>query len=243
MSSSEEEAAISLAERRSDFFAIVKKRVEGATNRAKHLRAQIYHFHLFNKALSFGSVFMASETDQQPQAGWHVVRTRPKGERIAAMHLQKYANLDEVFCPRIRFEKATTRGKVWFVEALFPCYIFARFDIATDLRAVNATSGVTAVLRFADQYPQISDALIRELRTEFQKENDEIRVIEPEIIEGDEIVVIDGAMKGLRTIVTRLMPSQDRIRILMECLGEEREVEVARDSIAIPGNVRKEVKL
>ena len=62
---------------------------------------------------------MSSDINQQPQAGWYVVRTRQKSEHIAAAHLQKYANLDQVFCPRIKFEKATLRGKVWFIEALF----------------------------------------------------------------------------------------------------------------------------
>ena len=186
---------------------------------------------------------MSSISDQSEKPAWHVVRTRPKGEHIAALHLQQYAGLDEVFCPRIKFEKATVRGKVWFTEALFPGYIFARFDLATELRNVNATNAVTGVLRFADQYPEISESIIEELQHEFLKEDKEIRIVEPEINEGDEIVVIEGAMKGLRTVVTRLMPSQDRIRILFECLGEEREAEVSRDSVAIPGNVRKEVKL
>ncbi len=186
---------------------------------------------------------MSSEINQLQQAAWHVVRTRPKGEHIATAHLQKYAQIDEVFCPRIKFEKATLRGKVWFTEALFPGYIFARFNIACDLRNVNATNGVTGVLRFADQFPTIRDTIIQELQNEFRKEDKEVRIVESQINEGDEIVVIEGAMKGLQTIVTRVIPSQDRIRILLECLGEEREAEVSLYSVAIPGNVRKEVKL
>ncbi len=186
---------------------------------------------------------MSSEFNQPSKAAWHVVRTRPKGEHIAAAHLQKYAHLDEVFCPRIKFEKATARGKVWFTEALFPGYIFSRFDIAIDLRNVNATNGVTGVLRFASQYPVIDNTIIQELQSEFRKEDKEVRIVEPEISEGNEIVVIEGAMKGLQTIVTRVMPSQDRIRILLECLGEEREAELSLSAVAIPGNVRKEVKL
>ena len=186
---------------------------------------------------------MSSDPNQTDEAAWHVVRTRPKGEHIAAAHLQQYAHLDQVFCPRIKFEKATVRGKVWFTEALFPGYIFARFDLTTELRNVNATNAVTGVLRFSDQYPEISETIIQELQSEFPKESKEVRIVEPEISEGDEIVVVEGTMKGLRTIVTRLTSGHDRIRILMDCLGEEREVEVSRASVALPGNVRKEVKL
>jgi len=159
------------------------------------------------------------------------------------MHLQKYANIDQVFCPRIKYEKATQRGKVWFIEALFPGYIFARFDIKMELRNVNATPAVTGVLRFADQYPSISESIIKSLQNEFQKDTEEVRIVEPEIKEGDEVIVIDGAMSGLKSIVTRRIPSQDRIRILLSLLGEEREVEVSMNSVVLPGNVRKEVKL
>ena len=82
---------------------------------------------------------------EEGEAGWFVVRTRPKSEHIAAIHLMKFADIDEVFSPRIRYEKGTRRGKVWFTEALFPGYIFARFDLNEKLRAVNATNGVSGV--------------------------------------------------------------------------------------------------
>jgi len=184
---------------------------------------------------------MPFEIKQQEQTSWHVVRTRPKSEHIAALHLQQYANLAQVFCPRIKFEKATRRGKVWFIEALFPGYVFARFDISTELRNVNATKAVTGVLRFANQYPIISDTTIVALQNEFPKDTDEVRIVEPGIHEGDEVVVTNGAMTGLKTIVTRLIPSQDRIRVLLECLGEKREAEVSLESVALLGDMRKKV--
>ena len=83
-----------------------------------------------------------------------------------------------------------------FVEALFPGYIFARFDLANDLRAVNASSNVTGVLRFADFYPKISNEYVEELRAEFPEEENEIRIIEPEISEGDEVVLTEGTNGG-----------------------------------------------
>lgn len=186
---------------------------------------------------------MSSEINQQAQTGWHVVRTRPKAEHIAAAHLQKFANLNQVFCPRIKYEKPTNRGKVWFIEALFPGYIFARFDINAKLRNINATPAVTGVLRFADKYPIISDTIIQTLQEEFRKDKKEVRIVEPEIKQGDEVVIIDGAMAGLKTIVSRLIPSQERIHILLECLGELRETEVSLKSVVLPGNVRNEVRM
>lgn len=163
--------------------------------------------------------------------GWYVIRTRPKSEHIAAAHLQRFANIDEVFAPRIRFEKGTARGKVWFTESLFPCYIFARFDLVEKLRAVNATHGVSGILRFNDLYPQIENSFIEELRVEFPEGDSEVRIIERPVEEGDEVVVLDGAMAGLKTVVTKIMSGKERVRILMDWLGHEREAEVNYSSI------------
>ncbi len=182
------------------------------------------------------------EPEEQPESGWYCVRTKPKCEHLAARHLQGFASLDEVFCPRIRFEKSTQRGKVWFVEALFPGYIFAKFDLAGDLRAVNATTSVTGVLRFSDYYPQISDRYIRELKQEFPEEENEIRIIEPTISEGDEVVVTEGPMTGLKTVVTQLVSGQDRVKVLLDWLGQEREAEVSLKSVTRPGEIRREIR-
>lgn len=183
-----------------------------------------------------------SEPAKQSEPGWYCVRTKPKSEHLAARHLQGFANLDEVFCPRIRYEKSTRRGKVWFVEALFPGYVFARFDLQEDLRAVNAASGVTGVLKFADEYATISHDEIEELRTEFPEEENAIRVIEPSIAEGDEVILTEGAMSGLKTVVTKIISGQDRVRVLLEWLGQEREAEVSLRSVSRPGEIRTEIR-
>lgn len=177
-------------------------------------------------------------TTEESGKNWFCLRAKPKAEHIAAAHLQRFAGIDEVFCPRIRYEKSTTRGKVWFTEALFPGYLFARFELAEKLRAVNAANGVAGVVRFADKYPAIPDAYLDDLRNEFEESEQFIRVIEPRIEEGDEVVVNEGAMSGLRTVVTKLLPGKERVRILLDWLGQEREAEVARSSISLPGEIR-----
>ena len=183
-----------------------------------------------------------SDSTEAPEEGWFCVRSKPKREHIAARNLQQFANLDEVFCPRIRFEKATMRGRVWYIEALFPGYFFARFDLVTDLRAVNAAPGVSGVLHFAEFYPQISDTYIRELKEEFPEESNAIRVIEQALAPGDEITITEGAMKGLKTIVTRLLGGGERVAVLLDWLGQEREAEVSMKAVMRPGDIRQEIR-
>ena len=178
---------------------------------------------------------LLNDMETKPDPHWYCVRSKPKSEHLAASHLERTAGF-EVFCPRIRFQKPTRRGKVWFVEALFPGYLFARFDLAANLRRVRATAAVSGVLHFSEFFPAIAADTIAEMRAEIGE--DEPRTIEGEISEGDEVLITEGAMKGLSVLVTKRVPGRERVRILVEWLGQEREAEIALHSVASRGDAR-----
>lgn len=166
---------------------------------------------------------------------WYCVRTKTKSEHLAAAHIKRFGDL-EVFCPRIRFQRPTSRGRVWFVEALFPGYVFARFDLGESLRAVSAAPAVIGLIKFGDFFPSVPYQMVEEFRREF--DDSEIRIITEDLMAGDEAVIMEGAFKGLSVVVTRLLPARDRVRILLDCLGELREVDASRDSLLRPSDIR-----
>ena len=86
-----------------------------------------------------------------PHPKWFCLRIAPKQEHIAITHLRKIFQI-EVFCPRLRYQKATRTGRRWYVEALFPSYIFARFDYLTHHRGVQYCSGVSTIVHFGVGY-------------------------------------------------------------------------------------------
>src|SRR4029453_16180158 len=57
---------------------------------------------------------------------WFCLKAQPKRENLAAIALRRQYNV-ECFSPRLRFRKMTSRGPVWFVEAMFPGYLFTKF--------------------------------------------------------------------------------------------------------------------
>lgn len=138
----------------------------------------------------------------------------------------------DVFCPRVRYCKSTKRGKVWFVESMFPGYIFVKFDLYRSLRAINGAHGVTRVVRFADHYSVVPDAAITELRSNFDET--ELITVHQTLVEGDEVEVAEGPLKGATAVVTRILPGKDRVRILLEFLGGSREIELPL--LAVLGN-------
>ena len=160
---------------------------------------------------------------------WYCVRTQTKREHIAAGQLTRLEGV-EVFCPRVRYRRKTRRGKVWFDEALFPGYLFARFDFMTMLRAVSATTGVRGLVRFADECARVPDGVIAALR-DTGGDSDTVIIPEPGLKAGDTAVMVDGAMRGLPALVTQVLPGGERVKILMELMGTMVAAEVPCEAL------------
>ena len=169
---------------------------------------------------------------------WFCLRTEPKHEHIAARHLRQVSKL-EAYCPRLRIRKATTRGAKWFVEAMFPGYIFARFPFADRHREVQYSPGVTSILAFGGRYARLPEEIIEGLR---QHTNDE-EVIElrSEFEPGETVKIICGALSGLEAVITQVLPAKERIRILLNFLGQEIQAEIATPDVVaeLPHPLRK----
>ena len=165
---------------------------------------------------------------------WYCLHTEPKQENKVALLLQRELSL-EVFAPRIRFRRMRAGQPLWATEALFPGYLFARFDDVEYRRQVNAIPGVTRVVRFGDRPIPVADSIMSELRA-LVRDNETVEVsADPQ--PGSEVVVVGGPMRGLRALVTRVMPARQRIAILLELLGNTREVEIEKDRV-FPVNPR-----
>jgi transcriptional antiterminator RfaH len=160
--------------------------------------------------------------DEAPR--WYCLHAKTKAEHIAAAHLRQLEQL-EVFCPRIRFPKVTARGKVWWSEALFPGYLFARFDMTTVSRAVRHAPSVRRIVGFGEKYPVVPDDIIDVLRSEIGEE--EMFVVERPFESGEMVEVKTGPLRGLRGVITHVMPAKQRVSLLLEFLGQQRMVEMA----------------
>lgn len=159
---------------------------------------------------------------------WYALRTKNKSEHIAAATLRQFEGV-ETFCPRIRYHKATRRGKVLFHQAMFPAYLFARFDLQEQYRAVIHARGVTGMVHFGEQRPAIDPNLITFLRQEIGE--DEVKTLKPCMEPGDEVEIANGPFRGLQAIVRHYMPAKDRVQVLMEMLGNDQVVNVGTQDL------------
>jgi transcriptional antiterminator RfaH len=148
---------------------------------------------------------------------WFCVKTKPRSESAARRMLMRDVGI-EVFCPMIRFERARS------TEAMFPGYVFAHFNYRAQHRHVQGTLGVSTIVRFGGIPSVVPDEIVADLRASVvDQETIEI----PTIIQvGEEVQLLEGPFTGLRALVTQVLPAQERIKVLLEILGMEREVEI-----------------
>ena len=159
---------------------------------------------------------------------WFCLRTQPKHEHLAATALRRHLEI-KCFAPRVRFRKPTRRGAVWFVEAMFPGYVFAEFNFATQHRQVEYSSGVQGVVRFGDQVATVDPTILESLQEKAGA--DEVVTYNPEIEVGQSVQIAEGPFQGVEALVTRLLPARERIRVLLEFLGRPVEMEVSAPKV------------
>jgi len=179
-----------------------------------------------------------SEGEPESRIAWYCVRTPTKREHIAAARLRELEGV-EVLCPRLRYRKATRRGKIWWVEALFPGYLLARFDLVHMGRAVRYAQGVRGLVCFRDQVPAVPEQFVSELQREIRERSEEgapeTVTVHPSVEAGEEVEVAQGPLRGFRGPVVHVLPGAERVRVLLEFLGSEREVDFDLFAVLLPG--------
>ena len=169
----------------------------------------------------------------QCDLAWYVLRAVPKKEHLAAAMIRGYEDV-EVFCPRIRYSKRTRRGKVKFVEPLFPTYLFVRADLRTTYRRLMATMGVTGLVAYGDVVPTVPESLIAELRAEMAGE--ELHdVPDAAIRPGQTVTLLEGPFKNWQAIVSGVIAAKDRVLLLLDFLGRTLEVQVRAEDLLVEG--------
>jgi len=162
------------------------------------------------------------------EPAWYCVRSKPKQEHIAAARLRRIKGVT-VFFPRVRFKKETRRGLVWVTEAMFPSYLFARFQLAEIGRKVEYAHGVKGIVRFANRYPTVEPGVLIQVRAYVGVK--EVKQLDYAPSQGDKVSIGEGAFAGLEAVVTQILPAKERVKVLMDFLGRKIEAEVESSSV------------
>ena len=150
---------------------------------------------------------------------WYALYTKPHSElRVAhALTTRGFAAFLPLMpaCPAGRF------------TPLFPSYLFVRCDLAkTGISALEWLPGLGRVLSFEGKPAVVPDMAIDLIRDELRRLEEEGGVPRHRFKPGDEVVVEEGPLAGLRGIFQGPVGPVERVHILLRFMGQANRTEV-----------------
>lgn len=161
---------------------------------------------------------------------WFVVHTKPKQEFIAEANLQRQGF--QVYLPRIKQSRRRHGKWVDTIEPLFPRYLFIRlFLTRDDTSPIRSTRGVVGLVRFTYQPAVVPNSIVEGLQDSVDEETGCHHFGQGLFSQGDTVSIIQGPLAGLKGIFQNTEIGDGRVIVLMNLLGKENRVTVARDQI------------
>jgi transcription elongation factor/antiterminator RfaH len=172
----------------------------------------------FNNSNDYGSQSNPVDDAQK----WYVIYTKPFAEDIARENLEQ-KNID-VFLPKIRESRYSSKGQDVRIKPLFPNYLFAQMAYPDDYYAVIWAKGVRRIVGNGTQPIPLDDSVV----DFFKKQTEEKGFIQPssKLRIGDTVRIRNGALEGLIGIIDGSIDEKGRIKVLMDFLKEGTRIEV-----------------
>lgn len=160
---------------------------------------------------------------------WYVVHSKPRQEQKAIENLQKQGF--ECFLPMLSIEKLV-RGRVKsLTEPLFSRYLFVqRQSQNQNFSVIKSTLGVHRLVSFGPLPAEANDTLIETIRSLESLLANEINGSVPLIRSGDEVMLVDGPLKGIKGIFHESSGTK-RAFVLIDLLHKQHTIQVDKSDI------------
>ena len=151
---------------------------------------------------------------------WIVVRSKPRSEKVAHNELVK-KNI-ESYLPLLKERRKWSDRKKWVEFPLFSSYLFARIDIKDSIFVLQ-TQGVNTIVKFGKQIAIVQNSVIEAIRLAMEG-GYQLEPIEY-FVEGNQVEVIAGPMKGVKGIVAKLK-GQNRLIIKIDAIQQALSIQI-----------------
>lgn len=156
---------------------------------------------------------------------WFAIYTLPQNERAVARHLEMFQV--ETFLPTCTSQRRwKNRQRATVTEALFPTYVFARFQ-ASERGLILRSPGVRRIVGNHKGPIALSEAEIEFLRSGLHDHH-----AEPfcEVAVGQRVRIKCGSLAGLEGVLIRKKNSM-RFVLTLELIGQSAAVEISAEDL------------
>ena len=161
-----------------------------------------------------------SDLDESNTRHWYAVNVKPHQEQLADLNLQRLGV--ETFCPVVKQRKVIRRRQQISTSPLFPGYLFARFRLEDQYRAVVYARGVRNIVAFGPTPATVDEEMIAGLKSRL---HDGYMTVPTSTFRPGQVVRIqEGPLHGLEAIFEREMPGYQRAVLLLRALSYQARV-------------------
>jgi len=151
---------------------------------------------------------------------WFAIYTKPKAEDSTTQLLNN-AGI-ETLTPKIKTRKYLRKKYTEVIEQLFPCYIFAFFDIERHGHMIKYTRGVRYIV--GKEHPLIVHQEIIDAIRE-RMEGGIVKQVTERFRRGEKVLIKEGPFKDFYGIFERDVSGRERALILLGALHGKLEIE------------------
>ncbi|MBE9529476.1 MAG: hypothetical protein IME99_09590 [Proteobacteria bacterium] len=143
---------------------------------------------------------------------WYLIYTKQRQEDLVACRLQEHGL--EVFNPKLTERKTVRRKAKEVTSALFPNYLFAKFDPTMCHRLVKYAAGVRKIVGFDDSPTPVDQSIIDSIENRI--ESGELEASTAGFVPGEEVEVRGGPFYGLGAVFLAGASGMERVSILLK---------------------------
>jgi len=157
---------------------------------------------------------------------WYALRSKPRKEDMIWGQLN--AQGIENFYPRLRVHPVNPRSRK--IKPYFPGYMFVRVDLeSSGISQFKWMPHTLGLVSFGGEPAMVPDNLIFELQKRVKEINDAGGEVFDGLKAGDKVQIQAGPFEGYDAIFDSRIDGKDRVRVLLQFLGNPRDVPIELD--------------
>lgn len=157
----------------------------------------------------------------QYTGNWYALRSKPRKEDV--LWRQLISQGFEAFHPRLRVQPVNPRSRK--LRPYFPGYLFVRADLdQVGLSVFQWMPHTLGLVSFGGEPAIVPENLIQAIDRRVQEINAAGGEKLAALHHGDAVIIQDGPFHGYEAIFDAQLPGSARVRVLLEFLGNRRQV-------------------
>jgi len=158
---------------------------------------------------------------------WYLVRTKQQKETLVQYNLGEF--LHRTFLPRMRTRRPRNGTLIESVTPLFPCYLFASFELESNLYKVLHTTGVAGVVCAGSTPSEVDSSIIDEISR--RGKDGIIEIPQKTFNAGERVRLTEGPLVGFAGIFEHYRSGSKRVALLLNLVGASMKVVVPATSV------------